>query len=371
MTYFKDPEAPSAGGIEIHDNAIVVPFGAGKVPRGISRRAGVFTADGTYCVTARCWRSHKTAATAEPEPPAEDEIKRTLPGTSLFCGMTYGHFGHALCESTARLWALDHVDGPVDRLLFLPKRRYGQQQRALARVPTILGTLGELPTAHAAVGTVRCERLIVPPQGFGLGNLIRGTPEMRAFMNARLRDRVQPEGPERLYISRSALFRKRGRLLFEHEIEARLAAEGYEIFHPQQHPIETQLSRYAAARDIISTDNSALHLAAFVATPECRVAILLRRPSGIYRDFQNHLNWFAGIDPTIVPTVKGVWVQDGLPDRNNEVMTLIDMAESGATLATAGMIADASTWVNPTEDEVAAEVAALEERIERGLTRIE
>ena len=58
---------------------------------------------------------------------------RDLAGAHLFAGHFRGHFGHFLVESTARLWALDHIREPLDSILYLPYRgAVGAIERAIA-----------------------------------------------------------------------------------------------------------------------------------------------------------------------------------------------------------------------------------------------
>ena len=44
-----DPETPLAGEIRVVENALIVPWGEGK-RRKMARPAGVFDADGKFCV---------------------------------------------------------------------------------------------------------------------------------------------------------------------------------------------------------------------------------------------------------------------------------------------------------------------------------
>lgn len=363
-----DPERRLADQIRVIENAVVVPWGRGQ-KRAMARPAGVFTSDGAFCEDAMTYRAATRPTTVAPEFPADDEIKDEITGTVLFGGLAYGHFGHALCESTSRLWALDAFDGDIDQILFLPKKKLTWASRSLSLVKPLLRTMGDLPVIHAINDPTRIERLVIAPQGFGVNDMIGGTPEFRDFTDRRWRQRTQADGPEKIYISRSQVFRKRGRFLLEEQIEAELEAEGFTIFHPQQHDLETQLAHYKAAKVIISTDNSALHLAAFVADPTCRVAILLRRPGTIYRDFQEQLKLFAGITPVISDNCTRFWFRAGERVQPNEVVSLIDFTQTGRALAAAGLIENGD-WANPKTSEVDAAVEEFEAHGEMKLSEI-
>ncbi len=353
-----DPDRPLAGEIRVVENALIVPWGEGK-RRAMARPAGVFDADGAFCEDAMTWRSSRRPTTVEPDLPSEAEVDREVAGTMLYAGLSYGHFGHALCESLARLWAVDEVTEQIDAIAFIPKNPITWPERSLGMVKVITDQLGDMPRMTAFAKPTRIERLIIAPQAFGVHDLMSGSPEFRAFTDRRLRQRIEPAGPDKIYISRSALFRKRGRYLMEDYIEAKMEAEGYTIFHPQQHDLQTQLATYKAASMIVSTDNSALHLAAFVIDPSCKIAILLRRPGRIFEDFQRQLKWFAGVTPDVVDACTRFWFRAGEKIQYNEVYSLIDFKKTGQALKDAGMIANAD-WENPTDVEVDGAVKTLE-----------
>lgn len=369
MSLSFSPDQPLSGGIEIVENAIVVPFGQGK-KQGIARPAGVLYPDGTHCIPGQSYRSEVRPTTVPPIPPDPSEVQDEIKGTVLFGGIAYGHFGHGLCETTSRLWALDHVEEPIDSVLFFPRREMTWPRRCLPQIEPVMSLFAPIPALAAAGKPTRVERLIVAPPGFGVGEMAAGCPEFRHFARTRLRARSQADGGEKLYISRSQLFRKRGRLLFEQQIEAWMQAEGYEIFHPQQHDTDTQLARYRAARRIVSTDNSALHLAAFVMEPDCEVAIIKRRPGNIIHDFNRQLTHFAGVTPTVSDHIQKCWSPASAAVRMNEVMTLVDLEQIGADLARAGFIADAGPWQAPSQAALDAEIAEFEARIEEPLKQV-
>lgn len=355
-----DPEVPLSGQIRIVENAILVPWGRGE-DRQLSRPAGVFTAEGEFCADAMSYRAASRPTTFQPEFPRADEIKDQIQGTILFGGLAYAHFGHALCESTARLWAVDAFDGKIDSILFFPKKKLTWPLRSLAQLRPILQSLGDLPPVTAINKPTRVERLIIAPQAFGVNDMIGGSPEFRDFVDRRWRERVKPNGPEKLYISRTEIYSKRGRPLLEERIEDNLRAEGFTIFHPQQHDLQTQLEHYKAAKVIVSTDNSALHLAAFVVNPDTKVAILVRRPGKIYLDFQEHFRRFSGVETLISECCERYWFREGETIQLNEVISLMDFEQTGQTLFEAGFISS-KRWENPTNLEIDLALEALEER---------
>ena len=354
-----DPDQPLRH--KVIDNAVILSFGGGKA-RSVSRPAGIFDASGGYEPLGQCWRDSRGQTTAPTKAPSAAEITQTLPGTWLFGGMLYAHFGHFLCESTSRLWGLDLPGHSYAGVIFHPKVRLPRMSRLIGPTKPWLAVAGcHLPVA-APPDAVRVERLVVPEQGFGTGDMVAGRPEYRAFIHARFGKNLAAEGGEKLYISRSRLFSKRGRILGERFIEAALAADGYEIFHPQEHPIEVQIARYKAARRVISTDCSAVHLSALFAKATDRVAILARRPGPTIDDFRAQYRAFCGLEPLVVSHLSALHSLDGAKlAQMSEVYAEVDFAAVRQSLSEAGFIAGLP-WDLPSQTDLHAELAVYAER---------
>ena len=355
MTF--DPDRPLTR-ITVTD-ATLIPFGSDRT-KGVSRPAGVLDASGAPVALAQCWRD-STQRTTSP-PPAQEPLE-TLSGTWLFGGMLYAHFGHFLCESTARLWALDS-DGPrPDGVIFLPKPRLPRMAPLLRPTKPWLAMAGCTLPVVATMGPVRIERLIVPEQGFGTKDMVAGRPEYRVFARRHFGASIAPNGGDRLYISRSRLYSKRGRILGETLLEQALQAQGYEVFHPQDHPIEEQVARYKAARRIISTDCSALHLAAFFADPADRVAIIARRPGPAIDDFRTQYRAFSGIEPVTIDALTRLHALDNAKlAQMSEVYAEADFHKIQTALTETGFIAPAPPWPVPDRAALDAELAGYAER---------
>lgn len=281
------PEGGWSTEITTLDNALVV------LPEtsGLVQPAGVLLSDGHPCPQAALWRNGR-ALTTLPEAPQGRLAERK--GTWLWGGVLWLHFGHFLVESTARLWALDHLEEEIDGVLFIPKRpRNGGEVSGYQR--DFLALLGCDKPLVSLDAPTRVERLIVPGQGFGLGSLITGTAPYRSTIANRFAREIAPEGPEKLYISRSQLPAGRGNLIGEEALETYLAAQGYTVFHPEKHGLREQIAVYKGAKQIIAAEGSALHLLGMVARPTQQVAIVVRRPSSATRGLEQHLQSFAGI----------------------------------------------------------------------------
>ncbi len=331
------PPVPGAGWSrerQTLEGAIIVP----PVEQNFVQAAGVLHADGSYCATGALWRNGRALTTKPPLP--EGKIAQRK-GTWLWGGVLWMHFGHFLVESTARLWALHGLDEKIDGVVFIPKRpRNGSEVAAFQHEFAAL--LGDDVTIACAEGPEIIERLIVPGQGFGIGSMIEGTSEYRAAMAAMLGRDVTPDGPEKLYISRSKLPAGRGNLIGEDALEAHLQDEGYTVYHPEKHDLSHQIATYRAARQVIAAEGSALHLLAMVAPPDQQVAIVVRRPSSATRQLETHLKSFAEITPQTISQLSRSWKPKG-PAKSRLWMGELDMPALQADLSAAGFISKGKT----------------------------
>ena len=329
------PTGGWSGEVVTHKNAVVVP----PVEQGFVQAAGVIDSDGKPCNMAALWRNGR-ALTVPPTLPEGDLPLRK--GTWLWGGVLWMHFGHFLAESTARLWAIDKVKGKIDGVLFIPKRpRNGDQiadyQQQFAQM------MGSGLTFACAGAPERVERLIVPGQGFGLGEMSIGTAAYRAAMSTHFAKSVAAEGSDKLYISRSKLPQGRGNLLGEAALEKNLRARGYTIYHPEKHDLNHQIATYKAARKIVAAEGSALHLLAYVADPAAEVAIVVRRPSGATRNLERHLEAFMGKPPHTIVQLARSWKPLG-KSRPRLWMGELDMPALQEALMQAGFIGKGKPW---------------------------
>ncbi len=326
------------------DGAVVVP----ATESALIQQTGVLTQAGDYVAEGALWRRGR-AITTKPDKPQSPPEK--LEGTWLWGGPLWLHFGHFIAESTPRLWALDAYEGKIDGILFTPKRpRYGNlikrwQWKFFAQLaPGMPVKVVDTPT--------EVEHLVVPGQGFGLGDISKGTPEFRSFMAKNFGKEIAPEGPERLYISRSKYEFRKGSLIGEAQFEAQLEKQGYEIFHPQDHDIATQIARYRAAKQIIASEGSAIHMLAMVAQPHQKVAIVVRRRSSATGFIEAHLKSFSGIEATSIDALTRTWMPKD-KSRTRHALGEIDFPALQDALLLGGFIeASPETWEGFDEGEV-------------------
>ena len=351
------PRRPFDGTILRLGRAIVVPERA----HDAKLASGVLRADHSYCDLSQAWiraRRSTPAPTLAPGEPVQH-----LPGRYLFGGHFRGHFGHFLVESTARLWALDHIQGPLDGILYLPYRgQVGPIEQAMKGHAGFFQALGiDLPLKTFAT-TQQVDELILPELGFGWDQRYAGSPAYRRFMMSRLSAAAAPEGGDKLYISRSKLPAARGGVLGEDAIEANLSRLGYEIFHPERHPTHVQIARYRAAKSVIALDGSALHLAAFVLPREARVTMILRRSRANATDYIRQYKSFLGITPAVVDVIRHDWVGGDAGRADFRSIGELDLTRLFTTFKAMGLIPQTFRPDLPDAGELRAMLQSFQDR---------
>lgn len=350
-----------------HSEVLVVPWGLNE-PGGAKRAAGLFDADGNYLREGACLRYGEDPLSIEPEFILPEKIE-TIAGRWLYGGMLYGHFGHFLCESTSRLWGLADCYGQFDGVIWLPKIQMGHAARLVRPYAPFFTAIGFSGTALRAPQSIcRIEKIVIPEQGFGIGMMASGRPQYRDFMRQNLGKDIAPDGPSKIYVSRSKLPTKRGSVLVEKQIERQMQDEGYDIFHPEDYSLAEQISRYKAASHIVGLDGSALHLAGMTVSPGAKVAILNRGPSQNIDDYARQFQHFCGIEVEMISAVSAYWFQKGRRVVKRETHAELDLVKVGRALAEAGFVSS-KPWEAAQDSEIASEVSDREARTGKTMQR--
>ncbi len=274
-----------------------------------------------------------------------------------------GHFGHFLVESTARLWAMETLGDRVDSILYLPYRgNVKATKRAFRDLKDFFRLIDIKVPLQTFESAVEVEHLFVPELGFGWSERYAGSAAYRRFMRERLGRSVTPDGGEKLYISRARLPAHRGGVLGEAVIEDNLARFGYEIFHPEQHPLVVQIARYKAARQIVALDGSALHLAAFCMPAGGKVAIIPRRSKSNTADYVLQYQSFCGITPDIVDVIRGDWVSADVGRSDYRSIGQLDFGDLFARLTGLGYLPSDAEIRLPDPTELNRLVSGFSER---------
>ncbi len=326
--------------------AIVVP----PESRLFIQKAGVLRRDGSYVAAGALWRKDQEITT---QPDMPDTPPERLPGRWLWGGVLWRHFGHFIVESTGRLWGQSAAEGDFDGVLFIPKSpKYGDTLTGFHR--DFFGLAGA--QARLLTKPMQVDNLIVPGQGLGIGRIMQGTKACRDFYRNDFAPDVAPDGPERLYISRSAIGPTKGALICEAQFESRLQEHGYHIFHPQQHDLRTQIAHYRAARQVIASEGSAIHMFGLVARPSQELAVIVRRRSNATKYIADHVRAFGEFEPLILNEVRRSWRPEGF-EKPRFARGEPDYPAIQSRLTEAGFIEPAAPWPALTEADVLADLS--------------
>jgi len=288
-----------------------------------------------------------------PEPTAK------LEGHYLFAGMYYGHFGHFISETISRLWA---ANNDYDGIIFTPKHatltHFKKPHRELFDIFDI-----KCPTLVVGEPTL-VEKLTIPGQGFGLGDIAFGTEEYRNFLRNTV-GKVAPNGPEKIYISRTKYIANGG-LLAEAVLEENLSRAGYVPVFPEQLSWKDQFALYRAAQKIISLDTSALHMAGMAADPGKEIAVILRRNNAEHHSMRLQLSGMMGKDPLLINSLVAEYLEPGKKPNHNS-WGHADFGEIRTALIEHGFLTADDPWDIPTDETIQADVAEAERRAGKNL----
>ncbi|UXU75044.1 MULTISPECIES: glycosyltransferase family 61 protein [unclassified Paracoccus (in: a-proteobacteria)] len=353
---FLNLDDPEGDLVELTQALVVPPLSEERLRE---QPSGVVDSEGRFVANSISWTDSRRPVNSQPLVPWDLPVDE-LDGHYLFGGIFYGHFGHFIVESLARLWALDRVQGPLDGIIFTPKIQR-VNARTVAVYREMLEAMGVRVPVVIASRATRVARLSVPRQGFGMYDLSAGSAAFRDYVNRHAGRDIAPDGPERLYVSRTRLGPQRGSILGEARIEAYLADEGYEIFHPQLASQNEQIARYKAAKFIVGTDCSPLHLLGYVGNADQKAAVLTRRSMEIGGFLVRQLQAFKNMQAVEINTLVNDWMPQPGSRPSRSSWGEVDFPRMHAELLAAGMIRNPTPWRNLTADERAAELARLEQ----------
>lgn len=289
-------------------NAISIPFFNRKDPRNIYG-SGLFFADGRPIDISLAMTSAGMSTNAIAV--GDYNTYPVRQGAWMFGGVLLNHFGHALMDTTSRLWAVQRLldDGvKLNGIIFYNKKVKSESDDQT--IPKTSAAIFDL--FPALVPIISCNRveiieeLYVPEPGISSHpESLIGRPEQIEFFRKHASKIAPYNGPSDIYISRTGNG-ARGSHLFEAEIEKAFADEGYYIFNPEHHSLKDQIAVYRAARRLVSIDGSALHLAAMSVPRQTKVAILSRRQFYAWA-IADQMRAFANCDVTIIEAHSDVY----------------------------------------------------------------
>lgn len=228
------------------------------------RRSGLMMKDGRTVRGSLLHRGGKLyvrGAHAAQVPAERERLDRTV----IYAGFMFDHYGHFLFDSLQRLWICrERPDLPIAWTDGVPARGWQRDLLAMLGVDNEIVDLRGRPTLAREV--------ILPEEGLRTAAFLR--EEHARFLGC-----VEPrpgDGPAWVWLSRSMLSAKKGRVAEDAALERALAARGWLIYHPQEHPLRDQVAVLGAARRIAGWSSSALHTILLLRAFGGRVDVLAR-----------------------------------------------------------------------------------------------
>lgn len=237
-------------------------------PAGVVRRA----ADGSRVVEGCGLRRFgREQIPRLPDPDAVVPSWR-LP-QAVFAGYLYDHYGHFLTDSLARTWLpRAAADAPVVWIAAWTETIAPFMHEVL----DIVDVDARRHVVTATSGPLAVDELLVPDPAFEFGSF------MHPWLGRRLGRAPAAEHPSRhVWLSRSRLVPISG-LDEERERESRVAAEGWEVVHPEDLSVGEQVSLLGEAVHVAGIEGSAFHTLVLLDGCRARIDLFTR---------QDHLNF--------------------------------------------------------------------------------
>lgn len=210
--------------------------------------------------------------------PGPDDLidPEILPGTWFFGGFASHHFGHQITRSLGRLQALKSA-GAIEGILFAPLTRRARTDASQMQLARLFEGLGIKVKIRQVTATTQVERLLLAPDLFSEQTTCLADPAYVAWARNAILPKTKPIPGSKLYVTRAQLAPSTGRLLCEDVLEQNFARNGYQIYAPEIHSLKDQLSTYARAETIVTTDGSHGHIMAFARQNSQKIITIARR----------------------------------------------------------------------------------------------
>ncbi|WP_456372654.1 tetratricopeptide repeat protein [Thiolapillus sp.] len=228
---------------------------------------GVYDHQGRLLHASRHLRRHKDFTRANPPRISPDDDVVLLEGRFLYLGWFFNHYGHFMLESLSRCWPLEDKR-QYDGYLF---HFHARSSRPAARLLEFLDLL-DIPREKLRFITrdLRVEELHVPTQQAVLSRAISpGMLHLYQQLGHTAWERQNcPQVNPKIYISRRLLAPDMRHASNEYLLERHFRDQGYEIFHPQLHPVREQLARFHCCTHLAGLEGSGLHHVLFAKAPQ-------------------------------------------------------------------------------------------------------
>jgi hypothetical protein len=178
------------------------------------------------------------------QPAPLPEIRECLPGSYIFGGCLFSHFGHYIWESLARLYAIRQCD--THPILFLsPNDRIFTMQKMFFK------TLGIKNEIHLVKVPTSVKNLIYSLPGSAIDPLFITDEQLNALSCLNF---SKERNGEKIWLSRSRV--NSGKIVNEEYIEAELEKIGYRIIHPETLPLREQVRLLSTSGIVAGFDGS-------------------------------------------------------------------------------------------------------------------
>ncbi|HET9422060.1 MAG TPA: glycosyltransferase 61 family protein [Nocardioides sp.] len=191
---------------------------------------------------------------------------RPLPGRFFYLDNRYrGHFGHALTDQISQLWGWQRAKDRFPDLRALLFERDGYPFAEWEYTLLEAGGIGR-DDVHVASEPVEVETLVVASQMFSMPDFVH--PEIvrtyQSVGDALEADSRLAEGASRIFCSR------RGRRSGHNrdQIEQVFADAGFEVIHPEDHPLSDQVRLFRRADVLAGLAGSGMFQMAFAERPK-------------------------------------------------------------------------------------------------------
>lgn len=190
-----------------------------------------------------------------------------IAGSSIFLGWLIPHYGHFLMETLSRLWFMSELREKDCKFVFnyykdgnnfLEKKEWARQ---------LLSCFGIKPEQIVfADGNYQFERLYIPSQSMILHSSVNTEAQYFIWQTVKkaLVTTNHPDGPKKVYFSRSKLLRDKRKLTNELEVEREFSMFGFEVIYPELLSLSEQITLLETVDVLAGPSGSALHNAAFM-----------------------------------------------------------------------------------------------------------
>ncbi|MEL6792146.1 MAG: glycosyltransferase 61 family protein [Pseudomonadota bacterium] len=337
------PEFPAPEFIERHHCTLHYGASLGKRRRAL----GVYDPEGALVPLTDIQTGLLSTAPPAEQPQAENvEVFR---GPALFAGLGHPHFGHAITCSLGRLWATERL-GARATLLFAP-RRIGWTVGAIEPLARFFGVPNPMRMIREPI---RVRRFFAATDLFGERFDGRAAPAFVDWVKRRTPQIAETALGAKLYVTRSAINKPHGRFAFEKVLEENLAANGFEIWSPEQFTLEEQTAKLQAAETLVFSEGSAIHFFAFLKRPGQNVFVVQRR-SDLAPLLRLNATAFDDRPVTFVNAIERQWFPPTKKD--NHSVAELDFDALREAFVAGGAIARNGPWRAPTAEELAASLS--------------